>query len=54
MTAFDTIEKYASWTLLAIPSVVIVAAIPEVAYVVVTDPFRPPGFFIGVEGLFDP
>lgn len=53
MKLFDEIEKYASYALLGLMSVIVFSAILELAYVVVTDMFEPPGFFVGVEDLFD-
>jgi uncharacterized membrane protein (DUF373 family) len=34
-------------------TIIVISATLEVAYVVATDLFRPPGFFVGVEDLFD-
>lgn len=53
MKFFDEVEKYISYALLALMSIIVVSATAEVAYVVATDLFQPPGFFIGVEDLFD-
>ncbi len=53
MKIFDGFEKYASYALLALMSIIIFSAIVELGYVVVTDMFEPPGFFIGVADLFD-
>lgn len=53
MKIFDRIEKIVSYALLALMTIIVISATLEVAYVVVTDLFRPPGFFVGVEDLFD-
>lgn len=53
MAIFDKIEKYAAYALLALMSVIVIAATLEVAYLVATTIFEPPGFFIGVHDLFD-
>jgi len=50
---FDQVEKYISYTLLGLMALIVASATLEVAYVIVTDIFRPPGYFIGVEDLFD-
>jgi uncharacterized membrane protein (DUF373 family) len=34
-------------------TVIVISATLEVGYVIATDIFKPPGFFIGVEDLFD-
>lgn len=53
MGIFAKIEKVIAIALLAIMAVVVVSGALEVAWVVVNDLFRPPGFFLGVEDLFD-
>ena len=53
MKFFDNIEKYTSYALLALISIIVISATLEVGYTVATDIFQPPGFFIGVEDLFD-
>ena len=53
MGIFAKIEKTIAIALLAIMAVVVVSGALEVAWVVVNDLFRPPGFFLGVEDLFD-
>lgn len=53
MKIFDEIEKYTSYMLLALIAIIVVSATLEVGYTVVTEIFRPPGFFIGVEDLFE-
>ena len=50
---FDDIEKYIAVALLGLMSVIVISATLEVAYVVATTVFEPPGFFIGVRDLFD-
>ena len=50
---FDRIEKYTAYALLALMSVIVIAATLEVAYLIATTIFEPPGFFIGVHDLFD-
>jgi uncharacterized membrane protein (DUF373 family) len=53
MKIFDQTEKYIAITLLVLMTVVVILATLEIAYVVAMDIFTPPGFFIGVEDLFD-
>lgn len=53
MKFFDQVEKYISYTLLGLMAIIVASATLEVVYVIVTDIFRPPGYFIGVEDLFD-
>jgi len=50
---FDQVEKYISYVLLGLKALIIASATLEVAYVIVTRVLRPPGYFIGVEDLFD-
>ena len=50
---FGNIEKYIAVALLGLMSIVVISATFEVAYVVATSVFEPPGFFIGVQDLFD-
>jgi uncharacterized membrane protein (DUF373 family) len=49
---FDNIEKYIAVVLLGLMAIVVAAATLEVAYLVATNIFDPPGYFIGVEDLF--
>ncbi len=49
---FDNVEKYIAVALLGLMAVVVVSATFEVAYLVVTNIYNPPGYFIGVEDLF--
>ena len=49
---FDKVEKTIAIALLGLMAIIVVSATAEVAYVVATDIFQPPGFFIGVEDLF--
>ncbi len=51
-TFFDTVEKYIAIALLGLMVIIVVSATAEVAYVVATNIYKPPGFFIGVEDLF--
>ena len=53
MNFFDQIEKYISYALLGLMALIVASATLEVAYVIITRIFRPPGYFIGVEDLFD-
>jgi uncharacterized membrane protein (DUF373 family) len=50
---FDQIEKYFSYVLLGLMALIVASATLKVAYVIITRIFRPPGYFIGVEDLFD-
>jgi uncharacterized membrane protein (DUF373 family) len=50
---FDQIESWISYALLGLMTIIVLSATLEVGYVVATNIFRPPGFFIGVEDLFD-
>jgi uncharacterized membrane protein (DUF373 family) len=49
----DHAERYIAYTLLALMLVVVASATLEVGYEVVTNLFRSPGFFMGVEDLFE-
>ena len=51
-TFFDKVEKYIAVALLGLMAIIVVSATVEVAYVVATNIYKPPGFFIGVEDLF--
>ncbi len=53
MKFFDQLEKFAAYALLVLMAVIVFSATLEVAYVIATDMFKPPGFFIGVRDLFD-
>lgn len=53
MEIFARIERAIAMTLLALMGIVVIAGVVEVAYVVATDLLEPPGFFLGVEDLFD-
>ena len=53
MKFFDNLEKYAAYALLALMAVIVLSSSLEVAYVVATNIFEPPGFFIGVHDLFE-
>lgn len=52
MKIFDNIEKYVAYALLGLMAVIVVSATLEVAYLIATSIFDPPGFFIGVHDLF--
>ena len=49
---FDIVEKYIAIGLLGLMAIIVISATIEVAYVVASNLFEPPGFFIGVEDLF--
>ncbi len=51
-TFFDKVEKYIAVALLGLMAIIVASATVEVAYVVATNIYKPPGFFIGVEDLF--
>ena len=53
MGIFAKIEKAIAIALLVIMTVVVISGALEVAWVVFNDLFEPPGFFLGVEDLFD-
>jgi uncharacterized membrane protein (DUF373 family) len=53
MEIFGKIERAIAIALLALMGVVVISGVLEVAYVVATDLMKPPGFFLGVEDLFD-
>ena len=53
MEIFGKIEKGIAIALLAIMTLVVISGALEVAWVVMNDLFTPPGFFLGVEDLFD-
>jgi len=53
MAIFGKIERAIAIALLALMGIVVISGVLEVAYVVVTDLMTPPGFFLGVEDLFD-
>lgn len=53
MGIFARIEKGIAIALLAIMTLVVISGALEVAWVVFNDLFEPPGFFLGVEDLFD-
>lgn len=53
MGIFGKIEKVIAITLLIVMTVVVVFGTLEVAWIVINDLFQPPGFFLGVEDLFD-
>ena len=49
---FDFVEKYIAIGLLGLMAVIVISATFEVAYIVAINIFEHPGFFIGVEDLF--
>lgn len=53
MKFFDQVEKYISYALLALMAVIVISATLEVGYTIVTEIFTPPGFFIGVQDMFE-
>lgn len=53
MGIFAKIEKVIAIALLVIMAVVVASGALEVAWIVANDLFQPPGFFLGVEDLFD-
>ncbi len=53
MGIFGKVERAIAIALLALMGIVVISGVLEVAYVVVTDLMKPPGFFLGVEDLFD-
>ena len=53
MGIFGKIEKGIAIALLLVMTVVVIFGALEVAWIVVNDLFQPPGFFLGVEDLFD-
>lgn len=53
MEIFGKIERLIALALLALMGIVVISGMLEVAYVVFVDLFKPPGFFLGVEDLFD-
>lgn len=46
------VEKVTAISLLALMAIIVLSATAEVGYIVATNIFKPPGFFIGVEDLF--
>ena len=50
---FVKIEKAIAIALLVVMTVVVISGALEVAWVVLNDLFQPPGFFLGVDDLFD-
>jgi len=53
MGIFAKVEHGIAIALLVLMGIVVVSGVLEVAYVVITDLFQPPGFFLGVNDLFD-
>lgn len=52
MKVFDSLEKVAALALLGLMAIIVLSATLEVAYLIVTNLLEPPGFFIGVQDLF--
>ena len=53
MEIIGKIERVIAIALLLLMGVVVVSGVLEVAWVVLHDLFQPPGFFLGVDDLFD-
>ena len=53
MAIFGKIERAIAIALLALMGIVVISGVLEVAYVVFIDLMQPPGFFLGVEDLFE-
>jgi len=53
MGIFAKVEHGIAIALLVLMGIVVISGVLELAYVVVTDLFKPPGFFLGVNDLFD-
>lgn len=53
MAVFGKIERAIAIALLALMGIVVISGVLEVAYVVFIDLMQPPGFFLGVEDLFE-
>jgi uncharacterized membrane protein (DUF373 family) len=53
MGIFGKVERAIAIALLALMAIVVISGVLEVAYVIFTDLMQPPGFFLGVEDLFD-
>ena len=53
MEIFAKVERAIAIALLALMGIVVISGVLEVAYVVTIDLMTPPGFFLGVEDLFD-
>jgi len=53
MEIFQKVERVIAMALLALMGLVVISGVLEVAWVVLNDLFQPPGFFLGVDDLFD-
>ncbi|NIL95131.1 MAG: phosphate-starvation-inducible E-like protein [Woeseiaceae bacterium] len=53
MEIIGKIERVIAIALLILMGIVVVSGVLEVAYVVLSDLLQPPGFFLGVDDLFD-
>ncbi len=53
MKLIDELEKWIAYALLGLMVIVVISATIELAYTIVVDVFNPPGFFFGIEDLFE-
>lgn len=53
MKAIDELEKWIAYALLGLMALVVVSATIELAYTIILDVLTPPGFFFGIEALFE-
>lgn len=53
MDMVGKVERAIAIALLVLMAIVVISGVLEVAWVVFHDLFQPPGFFLGVEDLFD-
>ena len=53
MDIFGKVERGIAIVLMVLMGIVVISGTLEVAYIVFTDLFKPPGFFLGVEDLLD-
>ena len=53
MDIIGKVERGIAIVLLVLMGIVVISGTLEVAYIVFTDLFKPPGFFLGVEDLLD-
>ena len=53
MGFFHKAERLIAMALLVLMGIVVISGVLEVAWVVLNDLFQPPGFFLGVDDLFD-
>lgn len=52
MKFLDSLEKIAAYSLLGLMGIIVLSATLEVGYVIAINLMAPPGFFIGVQDLF--